>query len=289
MHNRMTAFIYAAGQGIRLGKEFADRQKILLEFNGKSLLEWHVQRLIEVGVKRLAVVTGYKREAIRSTFAALERAYGIRLTEIVNADFTEGSVLSMNASIPAIACAQGPVLVMDGDVLYPAEMLRRLIQSPHPSALLIDREYSTQDDDPVLVPIRNDRPVEFLKRWRGEADQVGESIGFFKIDPADIPLLIEETRQRSVGERRNESYDEVLRTLILAGRFGYEDVTGIPWTEIDFPSDVAKAETKVLPAILRYNGVGQKTCLVAGGLLSALSAGSFAEFTKAFGCGALPW
>src|SRR5262245_3904108 len=107
MHNKMTAFIYAAGRGIRLGKEFADRQKILLEFDGKTLLEWHVQRLIEVGVKRLSVVTGYKREAIRSTFATLERGYGITLTEIVNPDFTDGSVLSMNASVPAIECAQG--------------------------------------------------------------------------------------------------------------------------------------------------------------------------------------
>src|SRR5262245_37101295 len=287
MHNRMTAFIYAAGRGIRLGKEFADRQKILLEFAGKSLLEWHVQRLIEVGVRQLAVVTGYKREAIHSTFATLERSYGITLTEIVNADFTEGSVLSMNASVPAIARAQGPVLIMDGDVLYPAEMLRRLIQSPHPSALLVDREYSTQDDDPVLVPIRGGKPVEFLKRWQGEADQVGESIGFFKIDTADIPLLIEETRRRSVGDRRKESYDEVLRALVLAGRFGYEDVTGIPWTEIDFPSDVAKAETKVLPAILRYDGFVQRACLVTGGLLSALPLGSLAEFAKAFGRGAL--
>ena len=24
-------------------------------------------------------------------------------------------------------------------------------------------------------------------------------------------------------------------------RFGFEDVTGLPWTEIDFPADVAKA------------------------------------------------
>jgi hypothetical protein len=102
-------------------------------------------------------------------------------------------------------------------------------------------------------------------------------------------LLIEETRRRSAGERRSESYDEVLRALVLAGRFGYEDVTGIPWTEIDFPDDVVRAETKVLPAILRYNGVAQSACLIASGVLSALSVGRFAEFTKAFGCGALPW
>jgi len=265
----MTAFIYAAGRGIRLGKEFADRQKILLEFAGKSLLEWHVQRLAEVGVRQLAIVTGYKREAIRGAFAALESRYGLKLTELVNPDFTEGSVLSLNTSVPALALAQGPVLIMDGDVLYPAEFLRRLIESPHRSALLIDREYSTQDDDPVLVPIRDGKPVEFRKRWQGEADQVGESIGFFKIDPADIAQLSEETRQRTVGERRKESYDEVLRALVLAGRFGFEDVTGIPWTEIDFPGDAERAEADVLPAILRYEGLAQKAGLVATGLLSA--------------------
>ena len=25
------------------------------------------------------------------------------------------------------------------------------------------------------------------------------------------------------------------------GRFGFEDISGLPWTEIDFPEDVAKA------------------------------------------------
>ena len=273
----MTAFIYAAGRGMRLGTKFADRQKILLQFDGKSLLEWHVQHLTTVGVKHLVIVTGYKHELINATFAQLEHRYRIQITEVVNADFTEGSVLSMNASVPALARAEGPVLIMDGDVLYPAEFLRRLIESRHRSALLIDRNYSTQDDDPVLVPVRDGRPVEFLKRWQGKADQVGESIGFFKIAPADVPLLIEETRRRSTGERRKESYDEVLRALVLAGRFGFEDVTGLPWTEIDFPEDIEQAEKKILPAILRLEGLAQKACLLTGGLLSALPAADLAK------------
>ena len=32
--------------------------------------------------------------------------------------------------------------------------------------------------------------------------------------------------------------------MVLAGppdRFGFEDVTGLPWTEIDFPEDVVRA------------------------------------------------
>ena len=38
-------------------------------------------------------------------------------------------------------------------------------------------------------------------------------------------------------------YEEPIRDMILAhpGRFGFEDISGLPWTEIDFPEDVAKA------------------------------------------------
>ena len=31
--------------------------------------------------------------------------------------------------------------------------------------------------------------------------------------------------------------------------FGFEDVTGLPWIEIDFPEDVVRARDEVLPAI----------------------------------------
>jgi choline kinase len=247
----MKAFIYAAGRATRLGPEFANRPKILVEVGGKSLLEWHALRLCEAGVRQCAIVTGHKREQIAATLPELTAHYGLEMEEIHNPDFTEGSVLSVHVSLPAVLSAGGPVLLMDGDVLYPTEFLRRLIDSRHPSALLLDRNYSTDDDDPVLVPIRGGRPVEFVKRWRGTADEVGESIGFFKVAPADLVLLAEETRRRLTGAGRLDSYDEVLRVLVRAGRFQHEDVTGIPWTEIDFPKDVDYARREVLPALLR--------------------------------------
>ncbi len=34
------------------------------------------------------------------------------------------------------------------------------------------------------------------------------------------------------------------------GKFVVEDITGLPWVEIDFPEDLEKAETKVLPSLL---------------------------------------
>ena len=41
--------------------------------------------------------------------------------------------------------------------------------------------------------------------------------------------------------------------MILAGppeRFGFEDISGLPWIEIDFPEDAQRAEAAVLPNLI---------------------------------------
>lgn len=242
--------MYAAGAGIRLKSAVGTIPKILLEFGGKTLLEWHAQRLSEANVERLTVVTGYEYQLVDQHLARLRELYRLDLRSLVNPLFTEGSVLSMAASIPALQNLRAgePVLLMDGDVLYPNQFLHQLIDSPHRTALLVDRNYSTADDDPVLVPIAGCKPFDFVKLWKGEADMVGESIGFFKIAHDDLPELIAITLNMSAGGR-SASYDDVLRQMVQAGRFGHEDVTGLPWIEIDFPADMERAAREVLPAI----------------------------------------
>jgi len=244
----LKAIICAAGRGVRLG---VNSPKVLLEFGGRTLLEWHALRLREVGIQEVVLVTGYLREEIARVLPETGARHEVSIRELVNERFQEGSVLSVAAALPEIEGSRDPILLMDADVLYPTQMLERLIHSSAPTALLVDREYSTQDDDPVLVPVKNGRPFEFRKKWTGQADFVGESVGFFKIAPGDLPMLAEETRARSAGRSVRDSYDDVLRAMVLADRFGFEDVTGVPWTEIDFPEDLSRARAEVLPRIER--------------------------------------
>lgn len=251
----MNAFIYAAGRGVRLGPELGRKPKVLLEIGGRTLLEWHARRLQEAGIGRVFIVVGFQSQALCERLPALGRDYGLSFHPILNPDFLEGSVLSFAVSLPELRRQSGPLLIMDADVLYPVGMLRRLIDSPHRTVLLLDRSYSTADDDPVLVPVKAGRPVDFRKKWSGTADLVGESVGFFKIDPADLPALEQATLRRLQGQARTDSYDEVLRDMVLEGRFAFEDVTGTPWTEVDFPGDVEFAAKKVLPLIETGRGV----------------------------------
>lgn len=245
----MNAILYVAGRASRLGKLTETNHKILFEFDGKTLLERHVAALKRFDVAKLYVVTGHLREKITALFPELQARYQVQLEEIYNPDYTEGSVLSMAVSLPVLRTVEDQILVMDGDVLYDSRMLERLVNSPHRTVLLIDRHYSTQDDDPVLVPVKDGRPFDFVKKWKGSAEVIGESIGFFKIHAADLPVLIDETATRAEGGQRSDSYDDVLRAMVKAGVFAVEDVTGIPWTEIDFPEDLDHARKSVLPLL----------------------------------------
>jgi len=200
-------------------------------------------------VQEVVLVTGHLREQIARVLPEIGVRYDLIIREVVNERYHEGSVLSLAEALPEIDGWQEPILLMDADVLYPAQMPERLIRSSAPTVLLIDREFSTSDDDPVLVPVKKGRPFDFQKKWSGEADLVGESIGFFKIAPDDFPMLREETFALSAGQDVRASYDDVLRALVLADCFAYMDVTGMPWTEIDFPDDLRHARDVVLPAL----------------------------------------
>ena len=243
------AVIYAAGRATRLGPTFANTPKILLPVSGRTLLDRHAENLATVGVRNLFIVTGHCREQIAAVLPEISARHGIRIYELHNPDFTEGSVISMFVSLAVIEPSGKSLLVMDGDVLYGPALLRCLIDSPHPTTMLVDFGVEAQDDDPVLVPIRSERPFDLVKKWAGTADRVGESVGFFKISGEHLPMLAAETRARMTGLRRRDSLDDVLRALTVAGLFGFEDVTGQPWTEIDFPHDVAYARDVVMPAL----------------------------------------
>jgi choline kinase len=53
------------------------------------------------------------------------------------------------------------------------------------------------------------------------------------------------------GGRREEPYEEAIRDLSLScpDDFLVEDIGGAPWVEIDYPEDIIRANTIILPQI----------------------------------------
>ncbi len=240
------AVILAAGVGRRLG-DGIDRPKVMLEFGGESLLARHLHSLQAAGLRRVSIVIGYAADHIRAAVAASTTMLEVVLIE--NPDYREGSVVSlwMARAVLRRGC---PVVLMDGDVLYDDRLMARLIAGAAPNVLLLDREIEP-GDEPVKLCIREGRIVDFRKRPTEAYDWHGESVGFFRFAPDAAAELANRAERYVENDRRGMEYEEPVRDMMMAsaaGRFGFEDISGLPWTEIDFPEDVAKAAALV-PAL----------------------------------------
>jgi choline kinase len=246
---RMRAVIFAAGMGRRLGAVGRRAPKVLLRFGGRSLLERHLTLLAEVGVAEVTVAVGFEAERVRGELARLQRGEGVHTVE--NPDYSDGSVTTLWCLREALL-AGGEVLIMDGDVLYDRRLLQRLLASAHQNCFLLDRDVEP-GEEPMKLAVRDGRPVDFRKTLERPHDYYGESVGFFRLNEIVAARLVEAAGHMIESGRRDEYFEEALREVLLtepSGCFGFEDVTGLPWIEIDFPEDVSRAEREILPRLL---------------------------------------
>lgn len=241
------AIILAAGVGRRLGLHTSVLPKIMLTFNGETLLARHLSMLKRSRLSNVTIVVGYEADQIEA--AVPEAAGGLTVITIENPDFREGSVVSLWAARDVLRSG-APIVLMDGDVLYDHRLMSRLMTSLHSDVLLLDRELDP-GDEPVKLCVREGSIVDFHKRPTEAYDFHGESVGFFRFAPDTAAELANRVDAYIDAGRRSVEYEEPIRDMIMQSppdRFGFEDITGLPWTEIDFPEDLVKA-TALLPEL----------------------------------------
>ncbi len=245
----MRAILLAAGRGIRLGPLGLERPKCLLTFGGKSLLRRHVDCLRSLGVDEIVLAVGYRESDVRAELDAV--ASTLRTKAVTNPRFERGSVVSLWSVREALR-AGGDVLLMDADVLYDAEVLARLVARPG-NVFLMDRKFDDTGQEAVKLCLRRGLAVEFRKRLAADLDYdlAGESVGFFRFSEPVARALAARCDAYVEADRLDEPYEEAIRDLLLAApeQFRWEDITGLPWLEIDFADDVRRAEHEILPRL----------------------------------------
>lgn len=240
----------AAGIGWRLGGGHGKKPKCLLQFGGKSLLERHIEILQWLGIDRLAIGVGYEAKKI---FAELDRI-GVELPvkTVFNRDFHQGNIVTLWRLLEELDSNED-VLLMDADVLYDRRLMERLVVSESADCFLMDRQFGP-GEEAVKICLRHGRIVEFRKKvddricWETQ----GESVGFFKLSATAASRLSRVTEKFIAKGRREEFYEEALREMVLEDEgygFGVEDITGLPWIEIDYVEDIERAQREVLPRL----------------------------------------
>lgn len=239
----MKAIILAAGVGKRLWPVTQHHPKCLIRIGGQSLIARYLRSLAAVAVREAVLVVGYKHEMIRDAVGA--GAHGVAVRYLESDQYQQGSITSLWRAREEL---DADALIMDADVLFHQAILERLVRSPHPNALLMD-ESVKQTGEECMVVVRGGRVVALTKRMPERYDLAGEGVGFLKVRAADAGALVRSVQAYVERGQLDMEYEDALREFFTDVRVGYERIGGLPWTEIDFEEDIAKAEREILPKL----------------------------------------
>lgn len=234
----MKAIVLSAGQGSRLLPLTASKPKCLVEFSGRSLLEWQLEALHCAGVTEAVVVTGFGADQVEAMLA--ERApLGLKLRTLYNPFYKLADNLATCWLVREEM--QGAFMILNGDTLIEPAIVRRLLEAPPaPITVTVDRKPHYDADD-MKVRTEGSRLTAIGKTLSDDID--GESIGLLRFTREGAARFVEQIdRMMRTPEGVKLWYLSAINGLAQAGcHIEVASIEGLQWGEIDFHPDVARA------------------------------------------------
>ncbi len=246
----MQAIILAAGMGKRLKELTADATKCMVKVNGVALIDRMLAQLDSLALERIVIVVGYQAQKLIDYIETL----GIN-TPII---YVENSIYDKTNNIYSLYLAreylqQQDTLLLESDLIFEDDVLKVLIEDPHPSLALVAKYASWMDG--TVVTLREDCSIkDFLDKahFRFEdIDDYYKTVNIYKFSQHFsqnhyVPFL--EAYSKALGN--NEYYEQVLKVITLLDR---SEIKALPlkdevWYEIDDIQDLDIAESMFAPS-----------------------------------------
>lgn len=231
-----TAVILAAGVGERLRPLTDERPKCLVEVAGRTIIERTLDVLASYGVRRVVVATGYLEDVLRGRL----REAPMPVEYAFNPEYASTQNM-VSLALCREAVGDDSFFKLDGDVLFPEEVLHRLDLAEAPMAVAVDTSRKL-DAEAMKVQVEGDRIATFGKHI-SVSTAFGETMGIERIDSSLTRLLFSACAE-ACAEGRTDVYYEAIYAELLGPRVRGEavDMAGVRWTEVDDRADLAEAE-----------------------------------------------
>jgi phosphoenolpyruvate phosphomutase len=263
---QITAIIAAAGFEKQLLPLIEDKPKCLLDIKGKTILERQVAALNECNIKDIALVRGYKKDAIT----------------LPNIRYYDNNRYEETGDLFSLFCAEnemkGRCLFLYGDIIFDTAVLEKLLKSPADITLVVDLAWYDQQQHgnphsqikPDLVMLQNPPGKGYVSRYvlPDEQNRVlkigqdlphdlahGEFIGLAMFSEKGIEVFTRAYREarrkyetkgfHEAGTITRASFTDMVQELIDTGH----EVSSVPifkgWMEVDSFEEYQQAWAKI--------------------------------------------
>ena len=241
----MQAIILAAGMGKRLKELTSNATKCMVEVNVEMMIHKTLMHLEKLNLNKIVLVVGYEGQQLMDYVNSL----GLKTP----VEYVVNDVYDKTNNIYSLYLAkeyllQDDTLLLESDLVYEEAVIRKLVDTPYPSLVLVDKFESwmdgtciTVDEDDNITSFVSKREFDFTK-----TDEYYKTVNLYKFsknfsEKYYVPFL--EAYCNAMG--LNEYYEQVLKVITFLGDLEIKAVklNGEKWYEIDDVQDLDIAES----------------------------------------------
>lgn len=233
-----TAVIMAAGLGTRFGKYTERIPKGFIKCGDKSMVERSIDTLIDCGITRIIIGTGYHKEMyenLREIYPQVECVFSPRYAE-TNSMYTLYNCREV--------IGDDDFLLLESDLVFEKKAITALLDCPEPDVMLITPVTKFQDQ--YYVEYGRGHRLTNCSTDETQLDAKGELVGIHKLSSQFYHLMCNDYAGK-VNSMPKLGYEYQLLTMSKDIRKVYVlKVDGLKWYEIDDPDDLDYAEKNIL-------------------------------------------
>ena len=241
----MQAIILAAGMGKRLKELTSNATKCMVEVNGEMMIHKTLMHLEKLNLNKIVLVVGYEGQQLMDYVNSL----GLKTP----VEYVVNDVYDKTNNIYSLYLAkeyllQDDTLLLESDLVYEEAVIRKLVDTPYPSLVLVDKFESWMDGTCITVD-EDDNITSFVSKREFDltkTDEYYKTVNLYKFsknfsEKYYVPFL--EAYCNAMG--LNEYYEQVLKVITFLGDLEIKAVklNGEKWYEIDDVQDLDIAES----------------------------------------------